>query len=67
MNEYSINEIIVSIANKYCKNDTEFIETIKDHLRISEICYMLNINLNRYNYLKRTHKLDTKILELRGK
>lgn len=52
------------ISLHYSIQTTSYLETMH-HFKINDLCIILNINRNRYNYLKRTNQLDITLLEYR--
>jgi len=58
-----IKKVLLKIMKKISRSDDEFIKYFTSTFTISEICEILKINRNRYNYLKRVKKLDKLIKE----
>jgi len=46
-------------------DDEDFIHEVKIGFSINNLCILMGINRNRYNYLVRTNQLDDYILKLK--
>ena len=61
----SIKTSLIKIMIRISSSDDEFIKHMKGTFSIKELCDILNINRNRYNYLKRIKQLDHEILKIK--
>ena len=58
-----IKKELMKVMKKISQSDEQFINYFTSTFTISEICEILKINRNQYNYLKRVKKLDQRIKE----
>ena len=58
-----IKKELMKVMKKISQSDEQFINYFTSTFTISEICEILKINRNRYNYLKRVKKLNKLIKE----
>ena len=47
-------------------SDEKFIKLMKESFTVNELCDILTINRNRYNYLKKHKKLDLELLRFKA-
>ena len=58
-----IKKELMKLMKKISQSDEQFINYFTSTFTISEICEILKINRNQYNYLKRVKKLNKLIKE----
>ena len=59
-----INHLVFKELKKITKNDNhKFVTYVHKSFKIKELCLILEINRNRYYYLKRINKLDDEIIK----
>jgi len=58
-----IKKELMKVMKKISQSDEQFINYFTSTFTISEICEILKINRNQYNYLKRVKKLNKLIKE----
>ena len=57
---------MLKYINDISDTNDAFINNVKFILSVKELCVILKINRNRYNYLVRNNQLHIEILTLRG-
>ena len=70
MSKYYNNEIkdnMIKYIQSISENPETFIYHVKRIFSIKDLCCVLNINRNRYNYLLKHEQLDDTILTLKIK
>ena len=63
-NTMIIKKELMKVMKRISRSDDDFIKYFKSTFTITEICEILKIKRNRYNYLKRIKKLDQRIKEM---
>jgi len=58
--------ILQSLKDKSNNNVVQYVRDVKETFDIETLCEILNINRNRYNYLKKHGGLDWYIAQLGG-
>lgn len=56
---------LIKKIHEMTTNDEQFIESMKKTFSITDLCSILEINRNRYNYLVKKNKLDLEILRFK--
>ena len=57
---------LIRYVNNISETDISFITNIQQVLSIKQLCDILKINRNRYNYLIKNNQLNIEILTLRS-
>lgn len=64
---FELKKNMLRYVNSISLDDNSFIDTFKMVFTIQNICDIMRINRNRYNYLVRNNLLDKEILKYREK
>ena len=62
-----VQRMFFDILTAIASDDKMFLRLFKETFKITEICSILKINRNRYNYLVRSCQLDKMILDFKEK
>ena len=60
-----LDSVFLNALNRANPNDENFLHDLKQWYNVNDLCRLLNINRNRYNYLKRSNQIDSELLKLR--
>ena len=60
-----LDNVFLNALNQANTTDENFIHDVKQWYNVNDICRLLKIDRNRYNYLNRSNQLDSEILKLR--
>lgn len=60
-----VNMTVIKIIDGASTTDNEFLHELTSIFNVNQLCELLGIDRNRYNYLKRTKQLDKELLKLR--
>ena len=64
-NNLDLKRNMLKYINDISDSDDSFIKNIQAIIRVKELCDILKINRNRYNYLVKNNQLNIEILTLR--